>query len=36
MGRNGRKAVLETYNWETESNKLLQAYKSITNEDPGK
>ena len=36
MGRNGRKAVLETYNWETESNKLLQAYKSITNEDSGK
>ncbi|MCI5156840.1 MAG: glycosyltransferase [Candidatus Electrothrix sp. AUS1_2] len=29
MGRNGRKAVVEQYNWETESNTLLELYKKI-------
>jgi glycosyltransferase involved in cell wall biosynthesis len=27
MGKNGRKAVLEKYNWEKESEKLLEVYK---------
>jgi glycosyltransferase involved in cell wall biosynthesis len=31
MGENGRSAVLEKYNWETESEKLLQVYKNTTN-----
>jgi len=31
MGTNGRKAVLEKYNWEMEANKLLDLYRSITN-----
>lgn len=30
MGRNGRKAVLEKYNWERESEKLLELYYSLT------
>jgi len=29
MGRNGRKAVEESYNWEVESKKLLEFYKRI-------
>lgn len=29
MGNNGRKAVIEKYNWETEENKLLNFYRSI-------
>ena len=29
MGINGRKAVIEKYNWETEENKLLNFYQSI-------
>jgi glycosyltransferase involved in cell wall biosynthesis len=29
MGRNGRKAVLEKYNWETESQKLLNLYSEL-------
>lgn len=42
MGENGRKAVLEKYNWEQESKKLLNLYddmldrKSTRNHDPGK
>jgi glycosyltransferase involved in cell wall biosynthesis len=29
MGEKGRKAVLEKYNWETESKKLLQLYEQL-------
>jgi len=29
MGKNGRKAVLEKYNWENESKKLLKIYKNL-------
>lgn len=29
MGRNGHKAVLEKYNWETESKKLIGFYKEL-------
>jgi glycosyltransferase involved in cell wall biosynthesis len=29
MGNNGRKAVLEKYNWESESKKLLTVYESL-------
>jgi len=29
MGTNGRKAVLEKYNWENESKKLLKVYKKL-------
>jgi glycosyltransferase involved in cell wall biosynthesis len=29
MGENGRKAVLEKYNWETESKKLLAVYQEL-------
>jgi glycosyltransferase involved in cell wall biosynthesis len=29
MGENGRRAVLEKYNWETESQKLLQIYDAV-------
>jgi len=29
MGRNGRKAVLERYNWEIESKKLIKFYKEL-------
>jgi glycosyltransferase involved in cell wall biosynthesis len=29
MGANGRRAVLERYNWEKESRKLLQIYKAV-------
>jgi len=31
MGRNGRRAVLERYNWDKESKKLLAAYKALSN-----
>jgi glycosyltransferase involved in cell wall biosynthesis len=31
MGENGRRAVEEKYNWETESNKLIQVYKKFLN-----
>lgn len=30
MGENGRKAVIEKYNWENESKKLLSVYKSLS------
>jgi len=30
MGENGRKAVLEKYNWESESKKLLKIYEKLT------
>jgi len=30
MGRNGRKAVLSTYNWNTQAQKLLMLYDKIT------
>ena len=30
MGENGRKAVLEKYNWENESKKLLEVYEELT------
>jgi len=33
MGENGRKAVEEKYNWETESKKLLQIYRELLQED---
>jgi glycosyltransferase involved in cell wall biosynthesis len=36
LGEEGRRLVLEKYNWEKESNKLLEVYKSITNEGPEK
>ena len=29
MGQNGRKAVLEKYNWEFESRKLLRLYSDL-------
>ncbi|MDA2935694.1 glycosyltransferase family 4 protein [Patescibacteria group bacterium AH-259-L05] len=29
MGKNGRKAISEKYNWENESKKLLKAYKNF-------
>ena len=29
MGENGRKAVLETYNWENEEKKLLKLYYKL-------
>jgi len=29
MGKNGRKAVVENYNWENEEKKLLQLYETI-------
>jgi len=36
MGENGRKAVEEKYNWETESKKLLQIYRELLQEDQTK
>lgn len=33
MGENGRKAVEEKYNWETESEKLLQVYRRLLQKD---
>lgn len=32
MGKNGRKAVLSTYNWDTQAQKLLMFYDAIVNE----
>ncbi len=32
MGENGRKAVLEKYNWENEEKKLLRIYEELLNE----
>jgi glycosyltransferase involved in cell wall biosynthesis len=32
MGKNGRRAVLEKYNWEKEGEKLLSFYKGLLNE----
>ncbi len=29
MGENGRKAVVEKYNWETESRKLIAVYEDL-------
>lgn len=29
MGENGRKAVVEKYNWETESKKLIAVYEDL-------
>ena len=29
MGKNGRRAVLEKYNWENESKKLLKLYEGL-------
>lgn len=29
MGQNGRRAALQTYNWETESQKLLRLYQNL-------
>jgi glycosyltransferase involved in cell wall biosynthesis len=31
MGENGRRAVLEKYNWEKESEKLLAIYEKMLN-----
>lgn len=31
MGENGRRAVLEKYNWDKESKKLLAVYKALSN-----
>ena len=33
MGENGKRAILEVYNWENESKKLVQSYQDILNED---
>jgi glycosyltransferase involved in cell wall biosynthesis len=30
MGQNGQKAVMEKYNWETESRKLIELYENLT------
>jgi len=35
MGENGRQAVLETYNWEKESRRLLQVYEAVLQGAPG-
>ena len=32
MGENGRKAVLEKYNWEHEEKKLLRIYEELLDE----
>ena len=34
MGGNGKKAVLEKYNWENESKKLLKVYKNLASPKP--
>ena len=34
MGGNGKKAVLEKYNWENESKKLLEIYKNMASPEP--
>jgi len=33
MGENGRKAVLEKYNWENESKKLISLYQKLLNQE---
>ncbi len=33
MGENGRRAVLEKYNWETEGKKLLAVYAELLGRD---
>jgi glycosyltransferase involved in cell wall biosynthesis len=35
MGENGRQAVLAQYNWEKESEKLLQIYAAVLNQEGG-
>jgi hypothetical protein len=30
MGQNGKKAVLEKYNWEVEEKKLFELYENLT------
>jgi len=35
MGENGRRAVLEQYNWEKESQKFLQIYETVLHGDRG-
>jgi glycosyltransferase involved in cell wall biosynthesis len=35
MGENGRRAVLEKYNWEKESRKLLQIYDTVLKTEGG-
>lgn len=32
IGKNGRRAILEKYNWETESKKLLTMYETLLNQ----
>jgi len=34
MGENGRKTILEKYNWENESKKLLKIYKNLDSPEP--
>ncbi len=34
MGENGRKAVLEKYNWNNESKKLIKIYKNLASPEP--
>ena len=34
MGSNGRRAVLDKYNWENESKKLLKLYEELTKRFP--
>jgi glycosyltransferase involved in cell wall biosynthesis len=29
MGKNGRKAVLEQYNWQNENKKLIELYRKL-------
>lgn len=36
MGENGKKAVLEKYNWETESKKLITLYEELSKNSLGK
>jgi glycosyltransferase involved in cell wall biosynthesis len=36
MGRNGRRAVLEQYNWEAESNKLIEIYETVLGRNGGR
>lgn len=33
MGRNGRKAVLYKYNWQSEEKKLIEVYKNLSDKD---
>jgi glycosyltransferase involved in cell wall biosynthesis len=36
MGENGRRAVIEEFNWTTESEKLLQIYETVLGDEGGK